>query len=108
MVTHEGVVPARDAAQSVHNSQHVPFSTHVVNDASHTESLITLETLTEALRASRGRKEPDMSKGKLPEWNYKTESFVAYVQKAFLLLGQFELDHLLQHAPSADTLCRAS
>ena len=96
------VVRPRPSSHTGQSSQQVPFSSHVVNDPGHTESLISLETLTEALRASRGRSEPDLTKGKLPDWNYKTESFVAYEQKVFLWLGQFELDHLLQHAPSAD------
>ena len=70
----ERVVPVRDVSQTGKSSQQVPFSSHVVNDFGNNESMISLETLTEALRASRGHNEPDSTKGKLPEWNIRPKA----------------------------------
>lgn len=49
------IFPLPNASQSGKSSQQEPPTSHVVNDASNTESYIALETLTEALRASWGR-----------------------------------------------------
>ena len=91
------IVRPRPSSHTGQSSQQVPFSSHVVNDPGHTESLISLETLTEALRASRGRSEPDLTKGKLPEWNFKTESFVSYEQKVFCNFDRNSSLHFLRH-----------
>ena len=88
------VVPPIPAASS---SRQVPVSSH---SGPAVESFITVDTLADALRQSRSG-EPDLTKGKVPEWNTKTEDFVAYEQKVELWIGQYGMSHLLRAPPTA-------
>ena len=77
--------------------------THSVAAASGSEltgSFLTVDTLAEALRRSQHSGPPDITKGKLPEWNFKTEDFVAFEQKVLLWVRRHNIENLLEHPPA--------
>ena len=70
--------------------------------ATGTESFITVDTLAAALSRNSNRGGSDITKGVLPVWHHKSESFVAFEQKVVLWASQHSIEHLLTDPPSAD------